>query len=470
MSAVLLLAPERSVRDRIDEHLRSFSYLVQTAVTIEDVRRMSALFVYDVLVADVDNSLGLLREIVSFREETTPESGLIVLISPGLLAGAPDLETEAHFDVIERPFSTDRLRMHVVHVLEARRLQYEMQSLRHERGLIHNTSGFVAVSKRTKDVLALARKVSQSDSTALLTGETGTGKELVAGAIHYGSKRADGPFVKLNCAALPSDLLESELFGHEKGAFTGASRMRTGRFEHANTGTIFLDEIGDMSMETQAKVLRVVQEREFQRLGSNRTIRTDVRIIAATNKSLSNLVAAGEFREDLFYRLNVIAIDVPPLRERREDILPLVEFFLNKLSGDLKKPVKSFSPDAMEAMLAHSWPGNIRELRNIVERGVLLSESDTISLADIGLGSERAIPDDSPVAGTKTTESRPGDESVPRKPTSLKESERHLIIEALERCDWVQKDAAVILGVSTRVLNHKIRRFGIKHPSWRRNS
>ncbi len=461
MSTILVFALQADSRDQICEYLQRSGYQVQAASSEAETRKLLEKFGYDVLLADVEESRAAVRALLQLHERCRPQTELVLLIRQGLLGRIPELAAEAIFEVVEKPYSMERLRLNIERALEARRLRYEAQSLRHERHLIHQTDGFIAVSRATKGVLKLANKVAQSDSTALLTGETGTGKELVAGAIHYGSARAAGPFVKVNCAALPTQLLESELFGHEKGAFTGADRPRTGRFEHANTGTIFFDEVGDMSLETQAKVLRVVQEREFQRLGSSRTIRTDVRLIAATNKSLPDLVAAGEFREDLYYRLNVITVEIPALRDRREDIMPLVDFFSRKLSGDLKRKRKEFSPGAIEAMLAYSWPGNIRELQNVVERGVLLSDGALITVHDLGLPEAAGAPEQASYAG--------GIE-LPRGGADLKEVERSLVLQALERSDWVQKDAALLLGLSTRVLNHKIRRFGIRHPRWRRNA
>lgn len=458
MSSVLLFSLDPKARATMREFLERCSYEVQPAESLGHARELVERFAYDILLADVDDSRELLRKVQQLRQEETPESMLLFLVKRGAFSSDRIISDEHEIDVVEKPFSNERLRIHLERALESRKLRYEAQWLRHERGLIHHIDGFVAVSPVTRGVLELARKVAQSDATALLTGETGTGKEVIAGAIHYGSARAAGPFVKVNCAALPTQLLESELFGHEKGAFTGADRLRIGRFEHANTGTIFFDEVGDMSLETQAKVLRVVQEREFQRVGSSRTIHTDVRIIAATNKDLPKAVDAGEFREDLYYRLNVISIQIPALRERQEDILPLVEFFVAKLSGDLKKPQKSFTPEAIEAILAHPWPGNIRELKNVVERAVLLSDGLKMTVDDLGLPESEAP---RPTPGSVLR--------LPRGGANLKDVERSFVVQALERTDWVQKDAAVLLGVSTRVLNHKIRRFGIKHPRWRKN-
>ena len=224
--------------------------------------------------------------------------------------------------------------------------------------------------------MSIVRKVAKSNTTVLIRGETGTGKELIAGATHHNSQRAGRNFVKVNCAALQENLLESELFGHEKGAFTGADKQRIGRFEQADGGTLFLDEIGDMSANTQAKILRVLQEHEFERLGGTRTLRVDVRVITATNRNLPQMVAAGLFREDLYYRLNVVSIDMPPLRERKDDIQQLAMFFLRRFAGELKKRIDGLAPDALKLMMRYNWPGNIRELENAIERAVLLTEGE----------------------------------------------------------------------------------------------
>ncbi len=250
---------------------------------------------------------------------------------------------------------------------------------------VYQPYNFIGESPQIKKVFRIVNRVARTDSSVIIVGETGTGKELVAGAIHYNSPRADGPFVRVNCAALPEQLLESELFGYEKGAFTGADRVRAGRFEHANGGTIFLDEVADMSPSTQAKVLRVIQEKEFERLGSNETVKTDVRIISATNKDLMERMRQGLFREDLYYRLNVVTIRLPPLREREGDIALLVQFFLQRISSEMDKAVSGIEPAAMKMLTGYHWPGNIRELENTIERAILLAEGDTITAEDIEL-------------------------------------------------------------------------------------
>jgi len=294
----------------------------------------------------------------------------------------------------------------------------------------------------------------------LIRGETGTGKELIAGATHHNSLRAARNFVKVNCAALQENLLESELFGHEKGAFTGADKQRIGRFEQADGGTLFLDEIGDMSPSTQAKILRVLQEHEFERLGGTRTLRVDVRMIAATNRDLSAMVQTGQFREDLYYRLNVVSIEMPPLRERKDDIVPLAGAFIRKFAGELKKKIEGLDTDAQKMLMRYNWPGNIRELENTIERAMLLTEGRTIGSIDLRLGevpSAGSSRDQAPVV------------KIPPTGIALEDIERHALVEALKMSNWVQKDAAELLSISPRVMNYKIKTLGIEFPRGRRS-
>jgi transcriptional regulator with GAF, ATPase, and Fis domain len=288
----------------------------------------------------------------------------------------------------------------------------------------------------------------------LVTGETGTGKEVIAGLIHGLSPRAEGPFVKMNCAALPETLLESELFGHEKGAFTGADRQRMGRFEQAHGGTLFLDEIGDMAPSTQAKLLRVLQDKEFTRVGGTRPLKADVRIIAATHRELEREIAAGRFRDDLFFRLNVIRIPMPALRERPDDVEALAVHFAAQFARELGRPERRLSAAALARLREHRWPGNVRELRNVIERAVLLADGDRIEPADVEVSEAPELP-----AATDSAE----------RGLSMRDAERALVLSALRRSGFVQKDAAALLGVSRRKLNYMVQRMGIRHPSWRRN-
>jgi transcriptional regulator with GAF, ATPase, and Fis domain len=293
----------------------------------------------------------------------------------------------------------------------------------------------------------------------LIRGETGTGKELIAGAIHHNSGRAARNFVKVNCAALPETLLESELFGHEKGAYTGADRQRIGRFEQADGGSLFLDEVGDMSPGIQAKILRVLQEHEFERLGGTRTQRVDVRMIAASNRDLSAMVATGAFREDLYYRLNVVSVEMPPLRERKEDIIALGMFFTKKFAGELKKKIDGIDQEAQKMLLRYNWPGNIRELENSIERAILLTEGQQIAPDDLRLGEIQTA------GGGRDAMSLV---KIPPSGIPLEEIERCALLEALKMSNWVQKDAAELLGISPRVMNYKIKTLRIDFPRGRR--
>jgi transcriptional regulator with GAF, ATPase, and Fis domain len=338
-------------------------------------------------------------------------------------------------------------------------MQHEIDYLRHTQDDIYNFDRIIGSSGALANVLNVVKRVAKSNTTVLVRGETGTGKELIAGAVHHSSQRASRSFIKVNCAALQENLLESELFGHEKGAFTGADKQRIGRFEQADGGTLFLDEIGDMSPNTQAKILRVLQEHEFERLGGTRTLKVDVRLIAATNRDLPTMVDAGSFREDLFYRLNVVTIEMPPLRERKEDVGALANFFIRRFSGELKKKMDGLSPDALKLLMRYHWPGNIRELENAIERAILLADGVQISATDLRLG------ETSTLGAPRDAQSVV---KIPPTGIALEEVERLALIEALKMSNWVQKDAAELLAISPRVMNYKIKTLGIEFPRGRR--
>jgi Nif-specific regulatory protein len=363
------------------------------------------------------------------------------------------------FDFVQKPFEIEEMEVKIEKAVEHRRLRHEIEYLRHTQQDIYDFNRIVGASGALTSVLEIVRKVARSNTTVMIRGETGTGKELIAGAVHHNSHRSGRNFVKVNCAALQENLLESELFGHEKGAFTGADKQRVGRFEQADGGTLFLDEIGDMSPNTQAKILRVLQEHEFERLGGTRTLKVDVRLIAATNRNLSNMVQAGQFREDLYYRLNVVSVDMPPLRDRKDDIPELAKFFQRRFAGELKKKVDGITPEALKLLMRYNWPGNIRELENAIERAMLLTEGPQIQPHDLRLG-ELA-----PSTG-------PGDAQpavrIPPTGIALEEIERQAVVEALRMSNWVQKDAAELLSISPRVMNYKIKTLGIEIPRGRR--
>src|SRR6187402_2256079 len=364
------------------------------------------------------------------------------------------------FDYVQKPFEIEEMEVKVQKALELRRMQHEIDYLRHAQGGIYEFDNIIGSSGALAAVLGVVKKVAKSNTTVLVRGETGTGKELIAGAVHHNSQRNSRSFIKVNCAALQENLLESELFGHEKGAFTSADKQRIGRFEQADGGTLFLDEVGDMSPNTQAKILRVLQEHEFERLGGTRTLRVDVRIIAATNRNLTQMVQEGRFREDLFYRLNVVSVETPPLRDRKEDIPALGDFFVKRFATELKKRVEGTHPEAQKLLMRHNWPGNIRELENVIERAVLLADGPQVQVSDLQIGEQ--------ASGGSSSSDRATVVRIPPTGIPLEEIERQAVVEALKMSNWVQKDAAELLGISPRVMNYKIKILGIEIPRSRR--
>jgi DNA-binding NtrC family response regulator len=415
-------------------------------------------FDFDVAIIQVTVPGGNVHDLLQKIKKKNPRTAVIVNAELESIQEGVQAIQEGAFSILHKPFSIPELNFQIKRALEQQVPRAGPTNLEDRYRNIYQPYNFIGESQEIKKVFRIVNRVAATDSSVIIIGETGTGKELVAGAIHYNSTRSDGHFVRVNCAALPEQLLESELFGHERGAFTGADRQRIGRFEHANGGTIFLDEIADMSLYTQAKVLRVIQEKEFERLGSNDTVKVDVRIISATNQDLMQRMQQRLFREDLYYRLNVVTIHLPPLRERNGDIGLLIQFFLKKYTGQMNRKIRGIEAQAMRTLTRYHWPGNIRELENTMERAVLLSEGDMITSEDLNLFFAH--------------ESTLGEEErlkLPNAGIRLEDAERELILQALERCGWVQKDAARLLGVSSRALNYKIKRFGFTHPSWKQN-
>lgn len=368
---------------------------------------------------------------------------------------------EGAFDFIVKPFSREKIQLTVRRGLENRHLKNEIDYLKRSQDVIYDFDRIIAESQVMQDTIATLKKFSQTDSTILITGETGTGKSFLSGAVHYNSQRKSKPFIKINCANLPETLLESELFGHEKGAFTGASKTRIGRLEQAKNGTVFLDEIGEMSAPLQAKLLRVLEEKSFERVGGNRTIYSDVRIIAATNRHPEDQVAEGHFREDLYYRLNVLRVHLPPLRDRKACVVPLAEYHLDKICRNLKKKVHGFSIQVTDIFTAYHWPGNIRQLANTIERAAILQDSGPISMENVILPELNA--------NMRPSEDSELEQDPYESPNSLYDHERDMIMNALEDSLWIQKDAARRLGITPRALNYKIKKFGITHARWRKN-
>jgi DNA-binding NtrC family response regulator len=384
----------------------------------------------------------------------TPVIGLSDLEEADLIVRAVK---KGAFDVIIKPFLKEKMLLAIERGLENRHLRNEIDYLKREQDIIYDFNRIIAFSPSIKRMISTLKKFSQTDSTILITGETGTGKSFLSGAVHYNSHRRNKPFIKINCANLPETLLESELFGHEKGAFTGANKTRVGRLEQAKDGTVFLDEIGEMSAALQAKLLRVLEEKSFERVGGNRTITSDVRIIAATNRKPEDQVSEGSFREDLYYRLNVLRVHIPPLRERHECIEPLSDYLLDKICRNLKKKISGFAPQVLEAFKSYSWPGNIRQLANTIERAAILEETTQVEPQHI------ILPD------LKKSPSLSDDAPTPRPAESLADKEKETILNALEECLWIQKDAARKLGITPRALNYKVKKFNITHARWRKN-
>jgi len=403
-------------------------------------------------------------DVLKSARTTQPQAPVLIMTAHGSMEAVIEaLRLGAH-DFIEKPFDIDEMEARVERALQQGNLVETIRGLRENILEPYKPGNIIGESEALLDALAAAQKVAAAKASVLITGETGTGKELVAGAIHAQSKRSDAEFVAVNCAAIPDALLESELFGHERGAFTGAARRRIGKFERANKGTLFLDEIGDMSLATQAKILRVLQDGRLDRVGGEESLEVDVRVIAATHRNLGNLVSKGKFREDLYYRLNVIHIHLPPLRERGNDIVLLARHFAVKYAAELKRPMIGFSDESLTTLKNHSWPGNVRELRNAVERAVLLSEGDAVVASDLGL--ERI---EKPSEEAKGMEGDKFKFIFPQSGLALKDAERELIIAALKRCHWIQKNAAKLLGITKRAMHYKIEQHGITHPAWAKN-
>jgi DNA-binding NtrC family response regulator len=418
---------------------------------------------YDLVFLDVEPSDQNVLDLLEDTHKKSPSTPIIITSN----SEKADLVVKAMncgaCDFLVHPVSKERVAMALEKAIEIRDQKFEIDYLRRKQDVVYDFKDVVAFSPCMKDILKRLERFSRTDSTILITGDTGTGKSFLSGTVHFNSPRKKKPFVKINCANIPENLLESELFGHEKGAFTGADKQRIGRFEQANGGTMFLDEIGEISPGLQTKLLRVLEEKAFERVGGNKTIYADVRVIAATNKDLSRQIEAGLFREDLFYRINVLPIRLPSLRERGKCILPLANVLLEKSCKSLKRrDIQGFTQRAMESIQAYHWPGNIRQLANTIERAVILEDDCLIHEENLSLPAMKKF---------EAIELK--DFTMPLKDplldASLAGQEKDLILKTLGECLWVQKDAADKLGVSPRALNYKIRKLGITHPHWRRN-
>jgi two-component system response regulator HydG len=402
------------------------------------------LVLMDIRMAPVDGMTAL-KELRKIH----PGIPVVIMTAYASVGTAVEALRSGAHDYLIKPIDIDELKILVAKTLKHSRLEQENRLLKERLGEHLLFDRIIGRSRAMVELFETMALVAPSEATVLITGESGTGKELIAAALHAGSSRSAHPLVKINCAALPEPLLESELFGHEKGAFTGAGARKQGRFELAHHGTVFLDEIGEMPLSTQVKILRVLQEREFELVGGTRTVPVDIRVIAATSRNLEEEIAAGRFREDLFYRLNVVALQVPPLRDRNEDIPLLADFFLKRYAEKNRRHLKGFSPRATDLLMRHSWPGNVRELENVVERAVILAREDVITPA--------GFPDG--IRAMDVSEDSQGLDLPPGR--SLKEMERQMILRTLEETGGNRTRAAGILGISRRTLQLKLKEYGI---------
>jgi DNA-binding NtrC family response regulator len=446
--SILLVDDEEKILKALGRALRAAGHEVIETASPRDAQRLLAERPFDVML--VDNvmpqlsGLDLIREYVS----STPEGErpqILMMTAHATVESAIEAMKLGALDYLQKPFEIDELLVVVTRAIDHQRLRIEYRYLRSERDEQFDHYGIVGRSRVMEEIIQRAERVAETKSTVLITGETGTGKELVARAIHNRSAQRDMPLIRVNCAAIPESLLESELFGHVRGAFTGAATTKKGKFALADGGTIFLDEIGTMSPALQSKLLRVLQEREFEPLGSERTEKIDVRVIAATNRDLRQMVAEGKFQEDLFYRLNVIPIELPPLRERRDDIPALVDHFLKKHAQRTGRRIERIDDGVLAQLQQYDWPGNVRELENVIERAVVLSTGPVITARAISvLGS--AAP---PSSGLPSLKLRQNIEWV----------EKETIRRALESARGIKKDAAELMGISQRALSYYLAKY-----------
>jgi DNA-binding NtrC family response regulator len=448
MPTILIVEDEAKMRRLLELNLGDDGFQTLSAEDAETGLKLLQNGSVDLVLTDLKlpgmNGLEFLHDVKRFNAALP----VIVMTAFGTVETAVDAMKAGAGDYVLKPFSMEEIRIVVHKELDVRRLRDENRSLREALQHRYQHPNVVARSTRMQAVLAAVERVAPTNSTVLLGGESGVGKDLIARAIHEKSRRASGPFIKINSTAIPESLLESELFGYEKGAFTGATSSKPGKFELADKGTLFLDEIGDVPPATQVKLLRVLQEREFERLGGTRTIKVDVRLVAATNRDLRAALEEGTFREDLYYRLNVVPIDIPPLREHKEDIPELANLFLARFARDSDKNITDISPDAVRILVNHYWPGNVRELQNVIERASALAAGPVLQGSDIHLDSNRSKP------------AEPTEALLPEGMT-LEQWEDEMIREALRRANGNKSQAARALGLSRNALRYRLSKIGI---------
>jgi DNA-binding NtrC family response regulator len=450
MPTILIIEDEAKMRRLLELNLGEDGFKTLSAGDAETGLKLLASEPVQLVLTDLKlpGMNGL--EFLQTAKQQNPALPIVVMTAFGSVETAVDAMKAGATDYVLKPFSLAEMRMVVHKELDNSRLREENRSLREALGQKYSHPNIVAISRKMQEVLATVERVAPTNSTVLLGGESGVGKDLIARAIHEKSRRASGPFLKINSTAIPENLLESELFGYEKGAFTGAAISKPGKFELADKGTLFLDEIGDVPVVTQVKLLRVLQEREFERLGGTRTIKVDVRLLAATNRDLRAALEDGTFREDLYYRLNVVPIDIPPLREHKEDIPELANLFLARFAKDSgrEEKITGISPAAMQLLVSHYWPGNVRELQNVIERASALASGNQLEASDIQLDSPR-------------NRNQASSERFLPDGMTLDQWEDEMIREALKRAGGNKSQAARLLGLSRNALRYRLSKIGI---------
>jgi len=450
-STILIVDDDPSHRDMLKTLLARWGYALEEADDGRVAVDMVTEKPYDLILMDIRmvhlSGLAALREIKAIN----PAIPVIIMTAYSSVESAVEALKNGAYDYLTKPFDFDKLKITIRNSLEHTRLTKENARLKAVLDENFDYSNIIGRHETMQRLLQTVSQVADTDATVLIQGESGTGKELVAGAIHNNSRRKEGPFIKINCAAITETLLESELFGHEKGAFTGASRRKEGKFQLADQGSILLDEISETSTAMQVKLLRVLQEREFTPVGGERSLRTDTRIITATNRNLVELIEQGDFREDLYYRLNVITLRVPPLRERTGDVPLLARHFLERFAKKNQRGVKGFTPEAMDKLIHHDWPGNVRELMNAVERGVILTQDDYIGAGEIQL--EESGP------GSRAADDE--NDSTGGKDKTLHEVEKMTILKMIEKTGNNKSETARRLGISRRTLHLKLKEYGM---------
>ena len=446
---LLIVDDEEDILRRFEKILTAKGYSPSTAKSGSEALRLLKSNDYGLIISDLmmPGLSGL--DLLDVIKRDYPNLLFIMITGHGSVDSVIKAMKMGVYDYLTKPVNMEEFLMLVEKAFKYQDLIEENRELRAKLDSRHSFNNIIGKNHKMRDIFDLIKDVSPTNATVLITGESGTGKELVASAIHYNSLRKSNPFVKLNCAALPENILESELFGHVKGAFTGAVRDNIGRFEQAHTGTIFLDEIGDIAPHLQQKLLRVLQEKEFEPVGSSKTKKADVRIVAATNRDLKSLINENRFREDLYYRLAVITIHLPPLRERRDDIIPLIKFCLDKYNKEMGKGINEISPHALDILFSYNWPGNVRELENVIERAVVLTKTDTIK--------EETLPDE---IRSKEEEYIPHDHHKSL-PDIMDVVEKKILLDALEKAHWNKSKAADGLGIHRSTLLSKLSKYSI---------